>query len=110
MALFLLKRLGHMVIVLIGVTIVVFALIQLVPGDPVRLAMGTRFDPDVYAALREASGLNRPLLEQYFSYLGNAITGNLGSASARAIRSPCCCSPGCPPPCRWRSPRWWWPG
>lgn len=78
MTLFLLKRLGHMAIVLIGVTLVVFALIQLVPGDPVRLAMGTRFDPDVYAALRAASGLDRPLVEQYFSYLGNALTGNLG--------------------------------
>lgn len=76
--LFALKRLGHMAIVLLGVTVVVFALIQLVPGDPVRLAMGTRFDPDVYAALRQASGLDRPLVEQYFSYLGNALTGNLG--------------------------------
>ena len=76
--LFLLKRLGHMAIVLLGVTIVVFTLIHLVPGDPVRLAMGTRFDPDVYAALRQASGLDRPLVEQYFTYLGNALTGNLG--------------------------------
>lgn len=67
-----------MAVVLIGVTLVVFTLIQLVPGDPVRLAMGTRFDPNVYAQLRAASGLDQPLVVQYFSYVGNALTGDLG--------------------------------
>lgn len=75
---FVLKRLGQAVIVLFGVTVVVFALLQLVPGDPVRLAMGTRFDPNVYAALREAAGLDRPVLEQYLGYVGSAVTGDLG--------------------------------
>lgn len=75
---FLLRRVGHALVVLLGVTIVVFAIVHLVPGDPIRIAMGTRFDPDVYAALRAASGLDRPLPEQYVGYVGSAVTGDLG--------------------------------
>ena len=75
---FLVKRLLHTVVVLFGVLVVVFALLQLVPGDPVRVALGTRFTQESYDVLREASGLDRPLLVQFFAYVGNALTGNLG--------------------------------
>ncbi len=75
---FALRRLGHTAVVLFGVTIVVFALVHLVPGDPVRIALGTRFDPQTYHALRHASGLDRPLLTQYLGYVGHAVTGDLG--------------------------------
>jgi peptide/nickel transport system permease protein len=60
------------------VLIVVFALVQLVPGDPVRIALGTRYSPEAYQALRAASGLDRPLVTQFFSYVGSAFTGDLG--------------------------------
>lgn len=73
-----LNRLLQSIIVLFGVTIVVFLVVQLVPGDPIRIGMGTRFDPEVYEALRQASGLDRPPVEQYFTYLGKAVTGDLG--------------------------------
>lgn len=75
---FLARRVAYSVVVLIGVVIVVFALVQLVPGDPVRIALGTRYTPEAYEALRSASGLDRPLIVQFFSYLGNALTGDLG--------------------------------
>ncbi|MGE2717980.1 ABC transporter permease [Mycolicibacterium litorale] len=75
---FLARRVAYSVVVLIGVLIVVFALVQLVPGDPVRIALGTRYTPEAYEALRSASGLDRPLIVQFFSYLGNALTGDLG--------------------------------
>jgi peptide/nickel transport system permease protein len=75
---FIVRRLGQMLLALFGVSIIVFALIHLVPGDPVRIALGTRFDPDIYAALVERAGLDRPILEQYFVWLGNAIQGDLG--------------------------------
>ena len=71
-------RLLSSAVVLLGVLVVVFALIQLVPGDPVRLALGTRYTPEAYEALRAASGLDRPLWEQFFGYLGSALTGDLG--------------------------------
>lgn len=65
-------------VVLLGVLIVVFALVHLVPGDPVRLALGTRYTPEAYEALRTASGLDRPLPEQFVSYVLHAITGDFG--------------------------------
>jgi len=75
---FVLRRLGQSVVVLVGVTLVVFCLIQLVPGDPVRLALGTRYDQETYDALRARSGLDRPLVVQYLSYLGHAVTATSG--------------------------------
>nr|WP_205808068.1 ABC transporter permease [Micromonospora sp. HNM0581] len=65
-------------VVLLGVTLVVFLLLQLVPGDPVRVALGTRFDPQTYEALRARAGLDQPLAVQYFDYLRRALTGDLG--------------------------------
>lgn len=75
---FLGARLLSSAVVLLGVLIVVFALVHLVPGDPVRLALGTRYTPEAYDALRAASGLDRSLPEQFFSYIGHAVTGDLG--------------------------------
>jgi len=75
---FLARRLAYSLVVLVGVLIVVFALAHLVPGDPVRIALGTRYTPEAYDALRHASGLDRPLPAQFLCYLGHAATGNLG--------------------------------
>lgn len=75
---FLTRRLLATVGVLWGVSIGVFALIHLVPGDPVRLALGTRFDQETYDALRAESGLDRPLVSQYLHWLGGALRGDLG--------------------------------
>lgn len=75
---FLARRVAYSLVVLIGVLIVVFALVQLVPGDPVRIALGTRYTPEAYEALRTASGLDRPLIVQFFGYMGHALTGDLG--------------------------------
>lgn len=75
---FLVRRLIYSLVVLLGVLVVVFALVHLVPGDPVRIALGTRYSPQAYDALRSASGLDRPLIEQFFSYVGSALTGDLG--------------------------------
>lgn len=75
---FLARRLLYSAVVLIGVLVVVFALVHLVPGDPVRIALGTRYSPQAYDALRSASGLDKPIVEQFFSYVGSALTGDLG--------------------------------
>jgi peptide/nickel transport system permease protein len=65
-------------VVLIGVSLLVFSLVHLVRGDPVRLALGTRFSQETYDALRERSGLDLPLVEQYVTWAGRAVTGDLG--------------------------------
>lgn len=73
-----LRRALQSLVVLAGVSVLVFALVHLVPGDPVRLALGTRFDPDTYAALRERSGLDQPLVTQYLQWAAGALGGDLG--------------------------------
>lgn len=78
MSRFLLRRLGMTVIALLGVSTIVFALAKMIPGDPVRLALGTRFTEETYNAKRAALGLDEPLIQQYFAWLGNAVRGDLG--------------------------------
>lgn len=75
---FLARRVAYSLVVLLGVLVVVFALVQLVPGDPVRIALGTRYTPEAYEALRSASGLDRPILAQFVGYLAGAVRGDLG--------------------------------
>ncbi|WNV77824.1 ABC transporter permease [Geodermatophilus sp. DSM 44513] len=75
---YLLRRVGQALVVLAGVSVLVFALVQLVPGDPIRLALGTRFDQETYDALLARSGLDQPLVQQYLSWAGRALTGDLG--------------------------------
>lgn len=75
---FILLRLLYTAIVLLGVIVVVFLLIQVVPGDPVRIALGTRYTPEAYDSLRQASGLDQPPLTQLVHYIGNVFTGDLG--------------------------------
>jgi peptide/nickel transport system permease protein len=60
------------------VSVLVFSLIHMVRGDPVRLALGTRYSQETYDALRERSGLDLPLVEQYLTWAGRAVTGDLG--------------------------------
>ena len=83
--------------VLLGVLVVVFALVHLVPGDPVRIALGTRYTPEAYDALRSASGLDRPIIGQFFGYLGSALTGDLGVSFRNGDPVTATCSTGCPP-------------
>ncbi len=75
---YVLRRTAQAAVALLGVSIVVFALIHLVPGDPVRPALGTRFDQELYETLIARAGLDQPLLLQYWNWLTSALTGDLG--------------------------------
>ena len=75
---FILRRILLTFVTLLGVIVVVFFLIQLVPGDPVRIALGTRYTDEAYQALQQASGLDKPLIVQFFTYIGSALIGDLG--------------------------------
>jgi ABC-type dipeptide/oligopeptide/nickel transport system permease component len=63
-----------------AVLVITFAMIRLVPGDPVQVIAGTNLDPQVAAQLREQLGLNRPVLVQFFDYAWNVLRGNLGTS------------------------------
>ena len=75
---YLLRRASALAATLFVVSLLVFVLIRVLPGDPALVIMGTEGSPEAAARLREALGLNRPLLVQYADWLGRAITGDLG--------------------------------
>ncbi|HBY99284.1 MAG: ABC transporter permease [Ardenticatenaceae bacterium] len=75
---FILRRLVLLVPVLIGITILVFGMIYMIPGDPVVVILGSDYTPENAELLREELGLNRPVIAQYASWLGNVLHGDLG--------------------------------
>ena len=74
------KRLLQSVPVIIGVTLFSFILIHLVPGDPIRIMVGGRAPEGVVVALDHRFGLDRPLPNQYVTFVGHAIKGDLGES------------------------------
>ena len=78
---FLLKKLALLLPTFIGITLVAFFLIRLVPGDPIEVMVGERrLDPEAHARLVHQMGLDRPLLVQYGSYVKQTLSGNLGTS------------------------------
>ncbi|MDD4780432.1 MAG: ABC transporter permease [Tissierellia bacterium] len=73
MSKYILKRILLLIPVIIGVSFIVFALLELSPGDPVRNILGTNADPKEVEALREEMGLNDPFLVRYGRFLKNMI-------------------------------------
>lgn len=78
---FLARRLGLLIPTFFGVTLLTFALIRLIPGDPVEVMMGERrIDPELHAQAMERLGLNKPLYQQYVDYIGRLAHGDLGES------------------------------
>ena len=77
MARYLLKRVIQIIPVLLILTFIIFCLVY-VAGDPVALMLPPEAGEEAKAALREALGLDKPFLEQFFIYLGNLLRGNFG--------------------------------
>ncbi|MED4750622.1 nickel ABC transporter permease [Brevibacillus choshinensis] len=77
---YLLKRLMSGLIVLVGVSLFSFALIHLIPGDPVRIMLGEKATKERVEQLREQMGLNKPLVVQYVNYATGVLNGDLGTS------------------------------
>ena len=78
---FLLHRVGLLIPTFIGVSIIAFSFIRLLPGDPVMLMAGERgISEERYAELMAQYGFDRPLWRQYVDYLGNILQGDLGDS------------------------------
>src|SRR4051812_20536014 len=75
---FALRRVLSALPVAFAVIAVTFAILHLIPGDPVETIMGTESDPAVKALLRQQLGLNDPLPVQFLRYLGDVAHGDLG--------------------------------
>jgi peptide/nickel transport system permease protein len=75
---FLVRRVIHSVFVLLGLSIVIFVIARVMPGDPARMAVGTRAPQWAVDNLRESMHLNEPIYDQYFFWLRDAVRGRLG--------------------------------
>jgi len=75
---FIIRRIGQAIIVILGVTLIVFILRHLLPGSIARAILGIRATPFAIAAFNRQNGLNNPLPLQYVSFLNQLIHGNLG--------------------------------
>ena len=69
--------------VLLGVSVLVFSFVHLIPGDPAVTMLGERATPEKVAEVRTRLGLDRPIHEQYFLYIGKALRGDLGVSIVR---------------------------
>ena len=83
MAGYILRRLLSAVPVLLGVSILVFAFIHFIPGDPAIAMLGERATPESVARVRTSLGLDRPIWEQYGIYMGKVLRGDLGTSILR---------------------------
>jgi len=75
---YILKRLAMLIPVLLGVSIISFALLRLVPGDPAVLLAGEDANPDFIEAVRKEYGFDQPLHVQYLRFMGNVLQGDFG--------------------------------
>lgn len=80
MTTYLLKRLPSAIAVIIAGSIVVFALLRLIPGDPADALAGSDATPEAVAAIRDDLGLNSSPISQYFTWIGGLLTFNLGQS------------------------------
>lgn len=75
---YIIKRLLALIPILIGVSLIVFLIVHLIPGDPAQTMLGERATAEAIASLRESMGLNDPLYVQFFRFFSRLLRGDLG--------------------------------
>src|SRR5262249_29395271 len=86
---YLLRRAFGFAFVLLGLSIVIFIVARIVPGDPARIALGPLATEEQVVQLREEMGFSKPAIVQYVDYIGGVLHGNLGKSllTSRAVSS-----------------------
>ena len=79
---YILKRLVSAVPVLLGITVIVFLIMAMIPGDPATAILGSYATPENVARLNRELGLDKPLVQRYFIWLGNMLQGDFGRSFA----------------------------
>ena len=77
---YILKRILLMIPVVLGISLLVFSMLELSPGDPAQIILGMRATPEALENLREEMGLNQPFWTRYFNYIINAVQGDFGTS------------------------------
>jgi peptide/nickel transport system permease protein len=80
MSRFILSRVGQTIAVLFTVSVIIFALMRMIPGDPVLMLLGDDFTDDAYQRMRTKLGLDRSLVTQYVLWLRSVLQGDLGDS------------------------------
>lgn len=75
---YLIRRIGTSIIVMLGISILIFAMLHMISSTPGRAVLGLRASPQAVAAFDKAHGYDKPLIVQYFAYLNQLLHGNLG--------------------------------
>ncbi|MGI8433668.1 MAG: ABC transporter permease [Nocardioidaceae bacterium] len=75
------RRLALLIPVLLGLSILLFAWIRALPGDPARAMLGQRATPDAIERINNLYGFKDPIWKQYFSYVGRLVTGDFGAST-----------------------------
>jgi peptide/nickel transport system permease protein len=78
---------GQALLTVFIVVVLVFLLVRIIPGDPVRVILGTEYSPESAAALSEQLNLNKSIPEQFFLYVGGLFRGDLGESTSQSGRS-----------------------
>ena len=79
MLLYLAKRIGLSVLIIVLAVLALFSMLNLVPGDPISIALGPRATPEIQAAYAAKMHLDKPVVTQFFIFLGNVLQGDLGT-------------------------------
>ena len=78
---FIVKRILMVIPTFLAITLITFALVHLIPGDPIEIRMGERgLTPEVHAQMMSKLGLDLPLYEQYFNYIKGIFQGDFGNS------------------------------
>jgi peptide/nickel transport system permease protein len=82
---YLLKRIGIAILTLLFASVVVFAVLEIVPGDPARLMLGMNATEDAVQALREQMGLDDPVIVRYFTWISHIAIGDFGKSYTYSV-------------------------
>lgn len=77
---YIVKRFLMMIPVIIGISLLVFLVMKATPGDPARVVAGSEADEETVEQIREQLGLNKPILQQYVTYMFNLVKGDMGTS------------------------------
>jgi peptide/nickel transport system permease protein len=80
MLVFIFRRIGSLVLTLLIVSVLIFVVMDVLPGDTAAIMLGTSASPDTLAALRAELGLDQPMAMRYLAWLGGVLSGDLGKS------------------------------